>query len=126
MNTYFVYGTLKKDMKNHHIMKNLNAKFIAPATTIDEYPMFDLGNGFPYVQNKPGIGHVLSGELWTVSEDKVKDLDYFEGVPTLYKKGKISVIHESGGVAVANCYFITDELDKYEITDVELLKEWSE
>ena len=122
----FVYGTLKKDMKNHHILKQMEASFICSAETTKPYPMFDLGNGFPYVQDKKGVGHIIQGEVWVIDEKHEKALDYFEGVPTLYKKGKINAEFENLVYEDLNCYFISDELDNGELEQVDLMDEWKE
>jgi len=123
---FFIYGTLKKGMRNNSVMKRLNGKYICDAETTEKYPMFDLGNGFPYIQDLAGTGEIIQGEVWELKEKAIKDLDYFEGVPTLYKKGKISVEFENLLYPDLNCYFITDELTSDELKEVELFDNWTE
>lgn len=125
----FVYGTLKRDFNNSQIMDNNKANFISEVETIQKYCMFDLGNGFPYLQdnkNTNGMGDIIQGELWKVPKSKIKDLDYFEGVPTLYKKGKISVKLENIVWNDVNVYFITDELTQEEINSLDKIKKFNE
>lgn len=133
MKYYFIYGTLKKGMKNSHIMKNVHAKYIADVATVKPFPMFDLGNGFPYVQNVKGKGSIIKGELYGIECKYEKDLDSFEGVPDLYNRGFIDVetiVSEAQPYKLpytqVSCYFITDELDNFELNDVELFNEWLE
>jgi len=124
MAIYFIYGTLKDNMKNNHILKECRAKFIGDVITKDKYPMFDLGDGFPYIQDKKGIGYNISGELYEIKDSYQKKLDWFEGVPTLYKRGKIEVEGNIGCSTTADCYFIVDELDIDELNRVNFLNEW--
>ena len=123
--TVFVYGTLKQNMKNHSVMERIKGEFQFPAETIRLYPMFDLGNGFPYLQDKAHTGYIIQGEVFRVPTENMKTLDYFEGVPDLYKKGMIEVEFK-GNVIEANCYFISDELDEYELQNVKLFSNWEE
>lgn len=126
MKHFFVYGTLKQGMKNSHIMKKVSAVFIANVETTQHYPMFDLGNGFPYVQDAQGRGLILQGELYAIEDEHESFMDSFEGVPTLYKKGVIDVEVENLLYEDINCYFIADELTDDELNDVDLFEEWTE
>jgi len=123
---YFVYGTLKKGMKNHGVLERLKPTFIYPVETIEKYPMFDLGNGFPYIQDTKGTGLIIQGELYSMKVKHRDTLDYFEGVPSLYKRGKVNVEIENKIYKDVNCYFISDELDKYELQQVQFFDEWTE
>jgi len=122
----FVYGTLKKNMRNHHVMEKIFAEFVSPAETIEKYPMFDLGNGFPYLQDNPKYGLIIQGELYHINKITEKQLDHFEGVPQLYKKGLIDVEFENMKYENVNCYFIADELTDDDLNDVDLFEEWVE
>ena len=125
-NLYFIYGTLKKKMKNEHIMKKVNGEFIEKVKTKIKYPMFDLLSGFPYIQDKKGYGLIVKGELYKIDEQYIKKLDEFEGVPTLYKRGKINVKSKEKNYKNVNCYFISSELTINELTKVDLFEEWVE
>jgi gamma-glutamylcyclotransferase (GGCT)/AIG2-like uncharacterized protein YtfP len=72
--------------------------------TVDEYPMFLLGETFPYLLNKPSIGHIITGELYEINDIIEGKLDIFEGVPYLYKKGYIDVVYKDK-IVKAKCYF---------------------
>jgi len=120
---YFVYGTLKKDMRNHSVLKKINANFLAQCKTADNYPMFDLGNGFPYLQEEPGNGNIIHGELFEIDNKFEKHLDDFEGVPELYYRGTITIIYNKQNILV-NCYFITDSLSNEELNQTEMLDNW--
>lgn len=126
MKHIFVYGTLKQGMKNHHILNRMKAIYIAEVETTKTFPMFDLGNSFPYLQDKPGIGSIIQGQLFMIDDEYEKDLDYFEGVPTLYKKGKIDIEVENLKYSDINCYFISDELSDDELNAVDFLEDWQD
>lgn len=121
---FFIYGTLKRGMRNNCIMKDASAEFISKVKTSKKYSMFDLGHGFPYLQDNPRS--VIHGELWKVRKSEIKKLDYFEGVPELYKKGKISVELESTVWDDVNTYFITDELTQEEINSLDDFQKFNE
>ena len=126
MNLYFIYGTLKKGKRNDHIMKQVKGEFICPVETVKPYPMFDLGNGFPFLQDSIHFGKIIQGELYLVDEKYDKKLDYFEGVPSLYKRGTITVEFEDNVYDDINCYFITDELTNGELEQVDFINEWED
>ncbi len=107
----FVYGTLKSAQMNHHIIEHTKAQLICNAQTTEIYPMFDIGDGFPYLQDNPGIGLNVQGEIYEVQEEFEEFLDYFEGVPTLYKKGTIDLTSMNKLYKDVNCYFQSKETD---------------
>jgi len=123
---YFIYGTLKKGMRNYSVLQRCNAELIAEVETVEKYPMFDLGDGFPYLQDKVGIGSIIQGELYKIDSKYQKLLDEFEGVPTLYKKGVLTVEIENFKYSNVNCYFITDELLYEELNQMTLFNNWEE
>lgn len=100
----FVYGTLKKALHNHYVLKDVKAKYISDVETTKKYPLFELNAPFPYIQDSPGVGKIVKGELYEVHEKYKENLDYFEGVPILYKNGKIEVTDGYSEFRV-NCYF---------------------
>lgn len=83
MNNVFVYGTLKRNGRNHHLL-NDSRLLTARATTCDKYIMLDLGF-FPAVIDEPGVS-VIHGEIYTVSAATLADLDLLEGHPTFYRR----------------------------------------
>ena len=88
----FVYGTLKKSMRNHYHLQNIiDDKNCIPVSTVDLYPMYSSGYDFPFLENQPGTGKIIKGELWNVPEENIHYLDSFEGVPSLYVRGEIEV-----------------------------------
>lgn len=121
----FIYGTLKLGCRNNHIMEKAQGEFLFPCVSIKKYPMFDLGDGFPYLQDKLDFGNIIVGELWKVPNSGAEILNVFEGVPDLYKNGRIEVEFENK-VICAYCYFKTDELSENELNYINLIDEWEE
>jgi len=119
----FVYGTLKNGMCNEHFLKRLVGKQVPlPVSTTIEYPMYKSEQYFPYLENQPGIGHIIEGEMYTIQDKYLNNLDMFEGVPDLYIRGEIEVELESLTFNCL-CYF------KAENTSVDLeecFPEWLE
>lgn len=82
----FVYGTLLKGKRNHHILSN--SKFIGKGT-ISGYFMFNLGT-YPGIQKSKHDSKVI-GEVYEVDETTMKVLDELEEVGYLYNKELIDV-----------------------------------
>lgn len=121
---FFVYGTLKRDQYNHYHIKD-KSKFIGEVETVEKYPLYLLKEPFPYLQDSIGIGFNIKGELFEIGEEHEKYLDNFEGVPFLYKKGKILVKHLEE-IKEVSCYFKTKEihLDSKKFKNLKLIKEY--
>jgi len=103
---FFIYGTLKTNEYNNYVMTNNQCIFLEECQTIEEYPMVILKEPFPYLIDNKGIGKKVKGELYLVPKENIDNLDYFEGVPTLYKKGKIKVLTSiSQSEKEVNVYF---------------------
>lgn len=118
----FTYGTLKSGCKNSSVLAGVDATLIGHAETVLPYPMFDLGDGFPYLQDDPGDGQSITGEVWEV-QDKFQDrLDDFEGVPNLYVRGNIDVYLNSETENVL-CYF---KAKKVSLDNLDLMDIWEE
>lgn len=85
----FVYGTLMKNQRNHEYLKE--AIYIGDGT-LNGYEMYDLGRYPGIVEGK---GEVL-GEVYQVTREIEKQLDYLEEEGTLYIK-KLEKIRLSNG-----------------------------
>lgn len=122
---FFIYGTLKKGFKNHHILENCGASFVTDAVTNDKFPMFDLGHGFPYLQLTWGVGEIVHGEIWEIPSDKIPYLDNFEGVPHLYKRIMNDCYCPEGRLYPrVHTYFKAEPLDKGELEQQQFLSQW--
>ncbi|MBZ0273671.1 gamma-glutamylcyclotransferase [bacterium] len=75
----FVYGTLKRGQRNHHLMRE--ARFLGEAVTAPQYTLLDLGS-FPGMI--PSGNTAVHGELYEVGPELMARLDRHEGVPRFY------------------------------------------
>jgi gamma-glutamylcyclotransferase (GGCT)/AIG2-like uncharacterized protein YtfP len=77
----FVYGTLKRGLSNAAQLDG--AVFERTAITTDGYALH-MVSGYPAMsRSETGVVH---GELYTVSEEHLRRLDEFEGVPEWYQR----------------------------------------
>jgi gamma-glutamylcyclotransferase (GGCT)/AIG2-like uncharacterized protein YtfP len=122
----FVYGTLKRNCKNNHVLLSTDSKFVCEVVTVEKFPMFDLGDGFPYIQNSPDKGNIITGEIWSVPSDNMNTLDYFEGVDSgLYKPVYIDCHDKDDELYTSvRCYMKAQELSDDELSNLEMLSKW--
>lgn len=71
----FVYGTLKRKHKNHTILQH--SKYIGEALTPPLFRMYNLG-AFPAIVDDAN-GYSIHGELYSVDDRTLYDLDMLEG-----------------------------------------------
>lgn len=100
----FIYGSLKDGQYNNQVMHQLKATKLCNAATVKPYPLFMQREPYPWLQETPGTGLQIKGELWAVNETMLPYFDKFEGVPRLYYRGTIEV-NTTTGVVTANTYF---------------------
>lgn len=80
----FTYGTLKRGFSNHVLMQDLirsgDASFKGVYQTLENYPLVCGPYRVPFLLNKPGSGHRVTGELYAVSPRGLSRLDELEGI----------------------------------------------
>ena len=77
----FVFGTLKAGCPLHE-KGLLGADFLGRCKTVQPYPMMIAGPWFaPMMFDEPGSGYCVEGELYDVSESRLRLLDELESVP---------------------------------------------
>lgn len=79
----FVYGTLKRDYRNHYILFEERAEFVGYAKTAGSYRMYQ--RGFPVLM-EDGDGHRVSGELYRTRASAIPRLDRLEGEGRIYDR----------------------------------------
>lgn len=94
----FVYGTLKRHQRNHHLLTG--QRFVGEAETVLGFRLFDLGP-HPGLKRDPNGGPVR-GEAFDVSDCCLDELDDFEDVPNLFTRERIELT--DGGEAWAYFY----------------------
>jgi gamma-glutamylcyclotransferase (GGCT)/AIG2-like uncharacterized protein YtfP len=84
----FVYGTLRKGHCNHHLLKDAYCYGIGSSEA--SYAMY-LKNGYPYITSSESRYSIV-GELYSVDDDTLSQLDRFEGHPRYYERREKPVI----------------------------------
>jgi len=84
----FVYGTLRKGHYNHHLLKDAYCYGIGSSESW--YAMY-LKNGYPYVTGSESR-YPIVGELYSVDDETLAQLDKFEGHPRYYERREIPVV----------------------------------
>ncbi|XP_075227255.1 putative gamma-glutamylcyclotransferase CG2811 [Lycorma delicatula] len=86
----FVYGTLKRGQPNHYWLRkteNGSSDFIGTGKTTKKYPLIIATNyNIPFLLFEPGIGHIVSGEVYQVNDSMLSKLDALENHPNYYER----------------------------------------
>jgi gamma-glutamylaminecyclotransferase len=77
MTTVFVYGTLKRGGSNHLFLSGQH--FLAEARTVPGFTLYSMGD-YPGMVRAPGDTRGVTGELWSVDDSCLADLDRLEGL----------------------------------------------
>lgn len=93
----FVYGSLKRGGENHHYLAG--QIFRGEAVSLPVYRMFDF-EGYPAaIEAQPGTGYAISGELWSVDDACLRELDRLEDVDAgLYRRDAVQLAGSDGAV----------------------------
>ena len=104
----FVYGTLKKNCKGHHLL--YRAKFIDYAVTSDKYALFL--DEYPLVVKQRKVSKI-HGEVYLIDENLLRLIDEYEEHPFEYKREKIPVFLKGQKKRItAWIYFYREEKGK--------------
>jgi len=100
----FVYGTLKKGLHNHSLIKH--SKFLGEYNTGPGFTK--IVRGLPYlIKDDEGIG--CSGEVYEVSKLTLDMLDRLEGHPNWYERTIIKVTSDEDKELPVWCYLMDKE-----------------
>lgn len=96
----FVYGTLKSGQPNHFWItdsSNGSAQLQSAGTTSEKYPMVIATRyNIPFLLDLPGTGHPITGEIYAVDDNKLKQLDIVENYPKFYDRILVDVATPNG------------------------------
>lgn len=84
----FVYGTLKRGLRNHPLLAG--QQFIREARTVPRYRLYDSGP-YPCLVEDQRRGRAIQGELWRADAATLARLDELEDVPYLFGRRDIEV-----------------------------------
>lgn len=99
----FIYGTLKR---GHSRAGNLvHQEFLGESKTVARYRMFDCGSYPGLVEHENGIE--IIGEVWSVDEDCLRQLDLVEAVDQgLYRRATIQLQPPFGSHSVESYFYL--------------------
>lgn len=101
MHSVFVYGTLKRGFPYH--AEGLEGRtFVGRCRTREAFPLVIGGRWFsPILIAEPGIGLQVLGEVFSVDDTTLDDLDRLEGthLPNGYERIEIGVEPAEGGAS---------------------------
>lgn len=96
----FVYGTLRKGYRNHHLLAE--ARDLGPARSVALYALYL--DDYPYLVKGHSVCRV-AGELYAVDEAGLAKLDLLEEHPVWYCREMIAVEDQRGRRHRAWVYF---------------------
>jgi gamma-glutamylcyclotransferase (GGCT)/AIG2-like uncharacterized protein YtfP len=100
----FVYGTLKRGGSRHSLLKG--CPFLGHALA-KGFALYDLG---AYPGMVPGDG-VVRGEVYEIPEGLLRELDWVEGAPFLFRRELIEVVLEDHTPLRAHTYLYNREVE---------------
>jgi len=105
MQYIFVYGTLRKGFGLHTVIED--CPFIGYAKTDNDYTLIE-GTNFPFLVEREGDGAI--GEVYSIPEFLIPELDRIEGHPFFYERKKIIVKLDNEKDVEVSTYIHPDNL----------------
>lgn len=99
----FVYGTLKRGCRSHHLLAG--QEFVGVARTAPRYRMYRRGLYPCLVEVKDGRS--IHGEIWRVDAATLERLDAYEGAPSLFTRRLVALDGRSDGI---QAYFFNGDV----------------
>ena|SRR3990167_5194011 len=86
----FVYGSLKRNHRdrphfNRGLMEREGAEFVEDMVLELPLKMYNMGY-FPALVPSPAEMHIITGEVYNITDELLKVLDRIEGHPTHYRR----------------------------------------
>ena len=126
----FVYGTLKTNEPNHHVIseqgQGRQSAFVGKGQTFQRFPLVIASRyNIPYLLDSPGTGKQIRGEVYRVNDLQLEKLDQLEGVPDHYQRRKEKVQLLEGSKAEIECWLYIKSNFKAEILQLDHISEYS-
>lgn len=101
----FVYGSLKKGFENHRRLVENDGKYIGKGITKQStFKMYSVNDFYPALSKGD---EKISGEVYKINENCLKELDYLESYPRYYNRD-IFLIDCNDQTYGAYIYYIKD------------------
>jgi len=112
MNLLFVYGTLKKGHKRHHL---LGGASLVGRGYIEGFSMYSINGMFPAIVPAPTGNGKVYGEIYEVTEDILEECDFIEGVHNnLYRRELVPVYIKKAEMVEAYVYIFNEGISSFE------------
>ena len=88
----FTYGTLKRGEPNHYLIQpgvatKGKSLLIGTGTTQNKFPLVIATKyNIPHLLDAPGKGNLVTGEIYSVDQSMLDELDILEGIPKHYQR----------------------------------------
>ena len=115
----FVYGTLKRGEPNYHLIKpgssSGKSELVGTGYTENKFPLVIATKyNIPHLLDAVGKGEFVTGELYSVDQSMLDQLDILEGIPKHYQRRKENIVlqecllkettHDLKPNSVLNCW----------------------
>jgi gamma-glutamylcyclotransferase (GGCT)/AIG2-like uncharacterized protein YtfP len=97
--TLFVYGTLKRGGRGHELLAG--QEYLGEARTAPRYRLVQ-GPWYPCLIDDAS-GYAVEGELWSIDDTTLSQLDAYEGAADLFERGALEV--EGATIPVVAYFF---------------------
>jgi gamma-glutamylcyclotransferase (GGCT)/AIG2-like uncharacterized protein YtfP len=114
INMLFVYGTLRHNNINNHILISHGALYKGEYKTCNTYKMYST-KSYPYILPDKS-GTYIIGDVYCVSDKLIKLLDNLEGHPHQYTRTTISV-YDSKHIIIVYAYICINHILQSEIVN---------
>ena len=93
----FVYGTLKRSEPNHHLIQPGSAAgqsiLVGTGQTKNKFPLVIATKyNIPHLLDAVGTGSFVTGEIYSVDQSMLENLDILEGIPKHYQRRTESIL----------------------------------
>lgn len=114
----FLYGSARKKHINHDVLLNGNAIYRGTFVTQDPYYMIDMSS-IPVCYEIPPYDQLYNqcrrvvGEVYSVDEETLKQLDMLEGHPEFFRRKRVKVIVGDGSAKDTFMYLMSPPVKMY-------------
>jgi len=105
MYTLFVYGTLKKNFGNHHLLRG--SVCLGKGRTHNKYALYV--DGIPYAVKDQQTSFIY-GELYQITAGQLERIDRLEGHPEWYCREQVQIVGDHKQIVTAWMYLFPERI----------------